>query len=126
MILAWVMGMALVVGELPPEPQRAMLADVQHLYRGAGNRLWPGFDKVPLDLVLIGPERETLFCHGAIRGFVPAGFDPLTKCALQSRRRELISTFRSGRSFPGRSDDRDRLSQGVGYEPGLLESYCPS
>ncbi len=102
MILAWVMGMALAVGELPPEPQRAMLADVQHLYRGAGNRLWPGFDKVLLDLVLIGPERETLFCHGAIKGFVPAGFDPLTKCALQSRRRELdLDLSAAADLFPG-------------------------
>lgn len=89
MILTWVMGAALAGVELPPKPERVMLAEVQNIYRGAGNRLWPGFDKVPLDLVLIGPERETLFCHGAVKSFKPAGRDPLTKCSLQVRPREL-------------------------------------
>ncbi|MBB4608803.1 hypothetical protein [Sphingomonas yabuuchiae] len=89
MILALMMGAALVGGELPPERERAMLAEVQHIYQGAGNRLWPDFDKVPLDLVLIGPARETLFCHRAIKGFTSAGRDTLTKCSLQTRPREL-------------------------------------
>ncbi|WP_322965454.1 hypothetical protein [Sphingomonas fuzhouensis] len=102
MILAMMIGAALAGVDLPPEPERAMLADVQRLYRGAGNRMWPGFDRVPLDLVLIGPERETLFCHPATKGFTPAGRDPLTKCSLQTRARELaVDLSAAANFFPG-------------------------
>ncbi|QXT36139.1 hypothetical protein KV697_01835 [Sphingomonas sanguinis] len=102
MILAMMTGLALAGAELPPEPERVMLAEVQHLYRGAGNRLWPGFDRVPLDLVLIGPEQETLFCHGVVKGFTRAGRDPRTKCSLQIRPRKLAIDLSSAADFfPG-------------------------
>jgi hypothetical protein len=99
MILAMMIGAALARAELPPEPERAMLAEVQRIYRVAGNRLWPGFDKVPLDLVLIGPEREALFCHQAVQGFTPAGRDPLTRCSLQTRVRELEIDLSAAANF---------------------------
>lgn len=102
MILAMMMGVALASTELPPVPERTMLAKVQHIYRGTGNLLWPGFDKVLLDLVLIGPESETLFCHAAAKGFVPAGRDPLTQCPLQTRSRELaVDLSAAANFFPG-------------------------
>ena len=56
MILTWMMAWALGGSDLPPVSERAMLAEVQHIYRGAGHRLWPGFDRLPLDLVFIGSE----------------------------------------------------------------------
>ena len=99
MILAMMIGAALASAELPPEPERTMLAEVQRIYRVAGNRLWPGFDKVPLDLVLIGPEREALFCHQAVQGFTPAGRDPVTKCLLQTRARELEIDLSAAANF---------------------------
>lgn len=102
MILTVMMAWALGGSDLPPLSERAMLADVQHIYRGAGNRLWPGFDRVPLDLVLIGSERETLFCHAAVKGFVAVGRDPLTKCPMQTRARQLpVDLAAASAFFPG-------------------------
>jgi hypothetical protein len=102
MIVAMMMGAALAGAALPPKPERTMLREVQTLYRGAGNRLWPGFAQVRLDLLLIGPERETLFCHDTVKGFTPAGRDPLTGCALQSRPRKMaVDLAASADFFPG-------------------------
>lgn len=82
-------GMALAATPLPPKPERMMLAKAMRVYQGAGDRLWPGFGQVPLDLLLIGPERETLFCRAPHKDFVPAGRDPVTRCNLQSRPRQM-------------------------------------
>ncbi len=102
MILTMMMGAALAGASLPPKPERAMLREVRTLYRSAGNRMWPGFAQVSLDLLLIGPKRETLFCHGVVKGFIPAGRDPLTGCALQSRARQMaVDLAASADFFPG-------------------------
>lgn len=115
MILSMLTRAALAGTQMPPRPERAMLAEVQRLYRGAGDRLWPGFDKVPLDLVLIGPDRETLFCHAAVKGFADAGRDPLTKCHLQVRPRQLSPDLAAAYPvFPGGE------SIAIGY-PATLE-----
>ena len=73
----------------PPEADRQMIADAQAIIRTSGDRVWEGLSQAPLPILLIGAERETLFCGSPAADFSPAGFDPVTNCTMQTRPREL-------------------------------------
>jgi len=75
--------------QLPSEPERRMIADAQAIVRNEGDLLWSGLSQAPLPTLLIGPERETLFCGVPALGFSAIGFDPITKCTMQVRARQL-------------------------------------
>lgn len=66
-----------------------MIADAQAIVRHEGDLLWAGLSQAPLPTLLIGPEHETLFCGLPTPGFSALGFDPITRCTMQVRTREL-------------------------------------
>ena len=100
---------------LPKEADRQMIADVQAIVRSNGDRLWEGLSQAPLPILLIGPERETLFCASAVAGFSPAGFDPVTNCSMQTRSRELPVDLSASTHL----DDLQVIMMG---EPAALEA----
>lgn len=75
--------------QLPSELDRRMIADAQAIVRNEGDLLWAGLSQAPLPTLLIGPEHETLFCGLPTAGFASIGFDPITRCSMQVRAREL-------------------------------------
>jgi hypothetical protein len=75
--------------QLPSELDRRMIADAQAIVRTDGDLIWTGLSQAPLPTLLIGPEHETLFCGLHTPGFSPIGFDPITRCRMQFRAREL-------------------------------------
>lgn len=75
--------------QLPSELDRAMIADAQAIVRNDGDVVWAGLSQAPLPTLLIGPEHETLFCGLHTPGFSAIGFDPITRCRMQGRAREL-------------------------------------
>lgn len=75
--------------QLPAELDRRMVADAQAIVRNEGDLLWAGLSQAPLPTLLIGPEHETLFCGLPTAGFSSIGFDPITRCSMQLRAREL-------------------------------------
>jgi hypothetical protein len=89
-VLAFLAALALVATpQPPPEPERRLIAEAQTIVRSEGDHAWPGLSQAPLPILLIGPEQETLFCGPATKGFQNTGFDPVTRCAMQARPREL-------------------------------------
>ncbi len=74
---------------LPSEPEIRMIADAQAIVRSDGDLVWAGLSQAPLPTLLIGPEHETLFCGLPTAGFSALGFDPITRCSMQVRAREL-------------------------------------
>jgi hypothetical protein len=90
MMLAFLSAVALGASpQLPSETDRRMIADAQAIVRNEGDLLWTGLSQAPLPTLLIGPERETLFCGLPTSGFSAIGFDPITRCTMQVRAREL-------------------------------------
>lgn len=88
----WVLLSAVALAaspQLPSELDRRMIADAQAIVRNEGDILWAGLSQAPLPTLLIGPERETLFCGLPSLGFSAIGFDPITRCTMQVRAREL-------------------------------------
>lgn len=75
--------------QAPAEAGRRMIADAQAIVRNEGDRLWAGLSQAPLPTLLIAPEGETLFCGLPAIGFSSIGFDPVTKCMMQVRARQL-------------------------------------
>lgn len=75
--------------QFPSEAERRMIAEAQEIVRSKGDMVWAGLSQAPLPVVLIGPEQEALFCGLPTDGFIAAGFDPLTRCSMQTRPREL-------------------------------------
>ena len=90
MMLALLSAVALAASpQLPTELGRRMIADAQAIVRNEGDPLWAGLSQAPLPTLLIGPERETLFCGLPTSGFSAIGFDPMTRCTMQVRARQL-------------------------------------
>ena len=100
---------------LPAEADRQMIADAQAIVRMSGDRVWEGLSQTPLPILLIGAERETLFCGSPSVGFFPAAFDPVTNCSMQTRPRELPVDLSSATYL----DDRQVIMMG---EPAALET----
>lgn len=75
--------------QLSAEHDRRMIADAQAIVRNEGDLIWAGLSQAPLPTLLIGPERETLFCGFPAPGFSAFGFDPITRCTMQVRARQL-------------------------------------
>lgn len=73
----------------PSEPDIRMIADAQAIVRSDGDLIWAGLSQAPLPTLLIGPVHETLFCGLPTAGFSALGFDPITRCSMQVRAREL-------------------------------------
>ena len=71
----------------PPRHLRALIRDTQTIVRRDGSRLWPGFGAKPFQMILVHGARETLFCHAQLPQFTRVTRDPITGCAIQSRRR---------------------------------------
>lgn len=89
-MLALLSAVALgAIPQLPAELDRRVIADAQAIVRNEGDLLWPGLSQAPLPTLLIGPEHETLFCGLHTSGFSVIGFDPITKCTMQVRARQL-------------------------------------
>ncbi len=90
MMLAFLSAVALgATTQLPAELDRRMIADAQAIVRNEGDPLWAGLSQAPLPTLLIGPEHETLFCGLPTPSFSAIGFDPITRCTMQVRAREL-------------------------------------
>lgn len=75
--------------QLPAEHDRRMIADAQAIVRNEGDLIWAGLSQAPLPILLIGRKRETLFCGLPPPGFSTIGFDPITRCIMQVRARQL-------------------------------------
>lgn len=92
----------LLLLQAPPVPDaalRGLVAEARAMALEAGDALWDGYADAPFGILLIEPERETLFCHdGPAAGFEPAGDDPLTGCAMKTRERVFPTNLRA--SFP--------------------------
>jgi len=89
-MLALILAVALGAShQLPSELDRRMIADAQAIVRNDGDVVWAGLSQAPLPILLIGPEHETLFCGLNTPGFSAIGFDPITRCRMQVRAREL-------------------------------------
>ena len=83
---------ALALGAAPPPPaeqDRQLIAEAQAMVRAQGDAVWPGFSQAPLPVLLIGPAQETLLCGLPQPGFAAIGFDPITRCTMQTRPRQL-------------------------------------
>ena len=90
MVLALFSAVALgASAQLPAEPDRRMIADAHAIVRNEGDILWAGLSQAPLPTLLIGPEHETLFCGLPTPSFSAISFDPITRCTMQVRAREL-------------------------------------
>lgn len=74
---------------LPPPSVRTLIRTSRAIVQTSGDRVWPGLSRAPLPLQLVEPARELLFCVAPLRGFTPAGSDPVTGCTLQMRPRQL-------------------------------------
>ncbi|HEV7353968.1 MAG TPA: hypothetical protein VGN74_12660 [Brevundimonas sp.] len=102
-MLGVLVAAAMIVGDdAPADPHRRMIAEAQAIVRQDGDRLWEGWSQAPLPILLIGPDEETLFCDAPVDGFLAAGFDPVTRCAMQSRPREQPTDLAAALDLAGR------------------------
>lgn len=76
-----------------PETDRIRLAEAFRLNEVVGDRIWPGWSKIPFAVLLVTKDYEFLMRHTQPSAdFAPLGYDPLLKCNLFFRKR----TFPTG------------------------------
>jgi hypothetical protein len=71
-----------------PEADRVRLAEAFRLNETVGDRIWPGWSKVPFAVLLVTPDYEFLVRHPQPSpDFKPLGHDPLLKSEVYFRKR---------------------------------------
>lgn len=81
-----------------PDVDRIRLAEAFRIGESLGNRLWPGWDKIPFAVLLVTPDYEFLIRHPQpSKDFTRAGYDSLLKSEVYFRKRtqraDLLATF---------------------------------
>lgn len=72
---------------LPPRQVRTMIRTARTIIKRDGNTVWPGFDKIPVSMIMVSRDTETLLCAPPLAGFDAAPADPVTGCLVQTRKR---------------------------------------
>ncbi len=95
-MFAPVLALALAVQPVRAGPVTALIARARFIARHAGDEIWPGFARVPFPLLLVGENREVLFCPaGPAKGFASWGRDATSHCALKVRPRHHDPAIRA-------------------------------
>ena len=91
-----VLALALVVQPAPSPPVSALIARARSIASNAGDSVWPGFARVPFPVLLVGADREVLYCPaGPAKGFAAMGRDALTHCTRKGRKRVFEPSIRA-------------------------------
>jgi hypothetical protein len=86
-----------------PEIDRTRLAEAFRLGGQIGDRLWPGWSKAPLAVLLVTPDYEFLMRHPKPSAdFSKLGYDALLKSDVYYRKRQFPTTFLA--TFPALKD----------------------
>ena len=73
-----------------PETDRIRLAEAFRLAEAIGDRLWPGWSRVPFAVVLVTPETEFFIRHGAPPSNTRTiGWDTLLRSDVYARPRTV-------------------------------------
>ncbi len=93
-----------------------LIAEAQDIARHEGDHIWPGYAKPPYSVLLTDSELSFLFCPaGPAKGFDDLGKEPVTGCALKSRKRVFDPNLKA--TFPA----VDGISTVVIGKPGATE-----
>ena len=105
-------------GALPPVNVRGMIRDVRQIVARSGDRVWRGYSRTSIPLLLVEPTRETLFCSPPLQGFTASGVDPVTGCDLQTRPRETPIDISATTDVEGRPTIQIGLPDAFGWSRG--------
>ena len=111
MILVFAAALAAATPALPPRGVREMIREAKTLVERDGNAVWPGFKTIPFHMILVTADSDILFCQRPTDGWRAVGADPISGCAVQTRKRELAVD--SSASFD------------VGDEPSMIVMGTP-
>ena len=82
-----------------PEADRVRIAEAFRMSDQLGERIWPGWRRVPFAVLLVTPEREYLVRHPRPSAdFTRLGYDPLLRADVFTRRRVFPPTLQA--TFP--------------------------